>query len=162
MGFYGNHSLQLDEKGRMRIPAAYRDELGTGFALAKGPDGSIYVLSAEKAAEFESSLEKLLKGRTLFDAKAQLAINAMAEAIDYPIPDDQNRFMLKANFKRHASIKKDIYVTGAVDKLAIWSAERYENVLEGGDFDKLMGVVDAMLSEDAKISEDKPGADIKE
>ena len=54
--FLGTHEPKLDEKGRLILPARFRDELSEGLVITKGQEHCLYVFTA---AEFALITERL-------------------------------------------------------------------------------------------------------
>ena len=59
--FLGTHTPRLDDKGRLFLPAKFRDDLQGGLVITKGQDRCLYVWSR---ADFEASVERILSLRT--------------------------------------------------------------------------------------------------
>ncbi|MDR3264248.1 MAG: hypothetical protein LBT30_08075 [Clostridiales bacterium] len=137
MDFNGNFRQNLDEKNRMRIPAKFREGLGDGFVMMKGPSGSISVLTAAEAKKFQD----LLRGTSLLDPQGQLNANRITDAMYYPEVDEQGRFVLKNELKAFAKITKEIVVSGATERLSVWSVERYEIIFNDNDYDQVLSNV---------------------
>ncbi|MDR2047155.1 MAG: hypothetical protein LBP79_04565 [Clostridiales bacterium] len=154
MSFFGNYRLVLDDKGRMRIPAKYREELGAGFALTFGPKESVYILSAAKAKEHQDDLIAIAECLDLTQADEQDALRAVAESLYFPEVDEQGRFVLREEYKNFAKIKKEIVVSGAVDKLTLSGAESYDAQFAKRDYDSVMKKLRELK---LKIAADKAG-----
>ena len=56
--FLGTHEPRLDEKGRLILPAKFREELSTGLVITKGQERCLYVFPA---SEFATITETLLQ-----------------------------------------------------------------------------------------------------
>ena len=54
--FLGTHQPRLDEKGRLFLPAKFRDELAGGLVITKGQERCLYVFPA---AEFAAMTERM-------------------------------------------------------------------------------------------------------
>jgi MraZ protein len=139
----------------MRIPSRYRDELGDDFALSKGPKNCIYILSAKKAREYEDDLIALNAAADIFDFDGQMILNAAADALYFPDVDEQGRFVLKNEYKAFASIKKEIVVSGATDKLTLWGAERYDELFGGSNYETMIKKLYEMKMKKAEFEKDK-------
>lgn len=131
MSFEGNYRLQLDEKGRMRIPAKYREELGGGFMISPGPRGSLYVFTAEEAENYK----KMVSDSDMFDPDEQIFYDLVSYNMFYPEVDDQGRFVLNDTLKKFAKIQKDIVVAGSIKRLKIWSADVYDSIFDPANMD---------------------------
>ncbi len=118
--FFGEYYHQLDNKGRLRIPAKLRNELGNKYCVTMGIDHSLFVFSMEKFEE----LGRKLKEVPLGDVEAQKAIGALFfNAFDVE-EDAQGRFVLPQKLRKYAGIEKNIVVRGVMDRIEILSEER--------------------------------------
>ena len=117
--FLGTHSPKLDEKGRLFLPAKYREELARGLVLTKGQERCVYVFPV---AEFERITEAL---------KASQASPVTAKAVrDYSrvffasasdeMPDKQGRVTIPQALRDYAGLQRDCAVIGANTRLEIW------------------------------------------
>ncbi len=120
--FYGKFNYQLDAKGRMRLPAKYRADMGNNYLLLKGAGGCISVLGDEAL----NALNKKLKELPLSDVEGARAIrNITSFAVDVEC-DEQGRFILPLDLKKFAKIDKNVCIAGAGNKIEIWAQEIWE------------------------------------
>src|SRR5262249_43598203 len=83
----GTHTPRLDEKGRLFLPAKYRDELAEGLVLTKGQERCLYVFPQ---AEFGRITEALRTAPVTAKAVRDYSRVFFASASD-EVPDKQNR-----------------------------------------------------------------------
>ena len=83
--FFGEFSHQIDEKGRLRIPAKLKTDLKNEFVITKGTNGCLFVFNK---AYFENQfLNKLMEVPT-FDLDAQKPIRAfLSRLLKMPTAD---------------------------------------------------------------------------
>ncbi len=115
----GSYQHNIDPKGRVIMPAKFREELGEVFYATKGTDESITVLSkkaweelGEKICALPSAQTKDLK-RFLFSSAAEL------------IPDKQGRVLIPQLLRDYAHLEKDVVIIGTGSRVEIWDAERW-------------------------------------
>ena len=105
----GTYLHNLDAKGRLFVPANFREDLGTCFYVAVGanrePDGTL----CEKLAALPSS-------------KAAVSDTFFANAAKCE-PDSQNRFMIPKKLRDYAGLEKEVAIVGNNKKAKIWNAE---------------------------------------
>ncbi|MBV9205039.1 MAG: division/cell wall cluster transcriptional repressor MraZ [Actinobacteria bacterium] len=119
--FLGSHSLRLDEKGRLILPAKYRDELAGGVVITKGQDRCLYVFSK---AEFARLAEQLRA------AGAQRSYTRVFFSSGFDdLPDKQGRITLPSALRSYAGLQRDCMVIGADNRLEIWDAPAWESYL---------------------------------
>ena len=124
--FLGTHSPRLDEKGRLFLPAKYRDELATGLVLTKGQERCLYVFPLP---EFERITEALRTAPVTAKAVRDYSRVFFASASD-EVPDRQGRVTIPAALRDYAGLQRDCVVVGANTRLEIWDAQAWETYLD--------------------------------
>ena len=115
-----NHTL--DTKGRLIIPAKFRETLGEEFVISKGMDGCLFVYANDDWNAFEQKLTSL----PLINKEArQFARFFLAGAATVEV-DKQGRILLPAHLREFAGLEKDVVVIGANTKAEIWDRARWE------------------------------------
>ena len=116
--FLGTHTPRLDDKGRLFLPAKFRDELAGGVVITRGQERCLYVFTrgdfARKAEELQSAS---LTSRRDRDYGRMFFSSASDE-----IPDKQGRVTLPPPLRAYAGLSKDCVVIGANTRLEIWDA----------------------------------------
>ena len=119
--FLGTYTPKLDDKGRLTLPAKFREELGGGLMITKGQDHSLAVYPRE---EFAARARKAAAvSRTNPEARA--FIRNLAASADEQRPDGHGRITLSAAHRQYAGLTKECVVIGSVDFLEIWDAEAW-------------------------------------
>jgi MraZ protein len=116
--FLGTHTPKLDEKGRLFLPARFRDELATGVVLTKGQERCLYVF---KHADFAAQAQ-LLQNAPLTDRAARDYSRVLFAGAFDEVPDKQGRVSVPAALRQYAGLTKDCVVIGANTRLEIWDA----------------------------------------
>lgn len=121
----GTHAPKLDEKGRVILPAKFREELSAGVVLTKGQDRCLYVFSTK---EFESIHENIRQAPvTSKQARDYLRV-FLAGASD-EIPDKQGRVTIPPALRRYAGLGKELVVVGVGSRAEIWDASSWHQYL---------------------------------
>ncbi len=138
----GSVNHQLDEKGRMRIPAKFRDGIGVNPFAMPGKNGCIYIVPAENAQKVLGSIMSGdLYSRTDEQSEAISYLSANTEML---VEDNQGRTVLPKNLKDKAKIRKDIVVVGVFDHLEVWAEEVYNERYSVLDPDKIKKMLSAL------------------
>jgi MraZ protein len=124
--FLGTHSPRLDDKGRLILPAKYREELATGLVLTKGQDGCLYVFPA---AEFSRITDALRTAPVTAKAVRDYSRVLFASASDEEL-DRQGRITIPPGLREYAGLDRDCVVIGANTRLEIWEASAWASYLE--------------------------------
>ena len=123
--FLGTHTPRLDDKGRLFLPAKYREELSAGLVLTKGQERCLYVFPD---TEFARITEALRTAPVTAKAVRDYSRVFFASASD-EIPDKQGRITIPPGLRDYAGLQRDCVVIGASTRLEIWDAVAWETYL---------------------------------
>ncbi|MFI0349653.1 division/cell wall cluster transcriptional repressor MraZ [Actinomadura sp. 9N407] len=124
--FLGTHSPRLDDKGRLFLPAKYREELSGGLVITKGQERCLYVFPM---AEFQRITEALRSAPVTEKAVRAYSRVFFASASD-EVPDKQGRITIPPPLRAYAGLTRDCTVIGANTRLEIWDGAAWEAYLE--------------------------------
>ena len=135
--FIGEYYHNLDAKGRIIIPAKFRDELNGTFILTRGLDGCLTIYSTEKWEKIFEEINKLPETKK---ATRQYIRMLTANACECTL-DNQGRILIPANLSGSVNITKECVVVGANSHVEIWdkatwnaymddASENYEDIAE--------------------------------
>lgn len=131
--FMGEYNHSVDAKGRVIIPAKFRDKLGETFVVTKGLDGCLFVFAMDEWKNFEEKLRALPIANK--DAR-KFTRFFLAGAADIEV-DKQGRALLPSNLREFAELKKDVVLVGVSSRVEIWSKERWEDSTAFDDMDEI-------------------------
>jgi MraZ protein len=114
--FLGEHEHTLDEKGRLTLPARFRDSFPEGLVLSRGMDGCVYAYAKADWSELASRLAAL---DTLSKDDRMIQRHFFSGAAE-AMPDRQGRVMIPAQLASHARLEREVVVAGVHDHLEIW------------------------------------------
>ena len=120
--FLGTHTPRLDDKGRLTLPAKYREELRGGLMITKGQDHCLYVFPR---AEFEQLARKVAEA-PFTNESVRAYQRYLFAGTDEQHPDSQGRIPITAELRRYAGLSKECVVIGAVSRLEIWDAQAWQ------------------------------------
>jgi MraZ protein len=123
--FLGTHTPRLDEKGRLFLPAKYRDELAPGLILTKGQERCVYVFPVP---EFERITEALRTAPVTAKGLRDYSRVFFASASD-EVPDKQGRITIPPALREYAALNRDCVVIGANTRLEIWDSQAWASYL---------------------------------
>jgi transcriptional regulator MraZ len=129
--FTGSVDHSLDDKGRLVVPARFRERLGAGFFLSIAlPDPCLALYPAIAWGDVCAKLEAAPVKDTKFRAfRRQLF--AHTEEVSC---DTQGRVVVSASLRAWAGIEKDVVSIGTLDHVELWAKDRYdEHVRDRGD-----------------------------
>jgi MraZ protein len=123
--FLGTHEPKLDEKGRLILPAKFREELATGLVITKGQERCLYVFPQN---EFLTITETLRQAPVTQKAARDYSRVMFAGAHD-EIPDRQGRVTIPQSLREYASLEKECVVIGANTRVEIWDSKAWNSYL---------------------------------
>jgi MraZ protein len=123
--FLGTHSPRLDEKGRLFLPARFRDELAEGLVVTKGQERCLFVFPIQEFRRVTEALSQApVTQKTVRDYSRVFFASASHE-----IPDRQGRVTIPTQLRQYAGLTKDCVVIGANTRLEIWDTAAWETYL---------------------------------
>ncbi|MFZ5871865.1 MAG: division/cell wall cluster transcriptional repressor MraZ [Actinomycetota bacterium] len=125
--FLGTHSPRLDDKGRLILPAKFRDKLAGGLVVTRGQERS---LSIWPMATFEDRVAELTARAGASKASRDFLRVLLAGASD-EVPDKQGRITIPPALRAYAGLDRDLAVIGAGNHLEVWDAGTWEEYLAG-------------------------------
>ena len=119
----GEYNHTLDEKGRVSMPAKFRDDLGSTFIVTKGLDNCLFVYSKKEWETFEEKLKTL----PLTNPNARNFIRFFFAGATECELDKQGRINIPQNLRDYALLKKDVYIVGVATRVEIWNKEKWQS-----------------------------------
>ncbi len=133
--FFGEYHHQLDDKGRIRIPPRFREQLGEGAMLMVGLEKCLMLYTAE---DFKKRVYDRLSETDFLNLDAA-DIKRVLFSKTQPIEaDKQCRVAVNSLFLKECGIEKNIVTIGAMDHAEIWSEEAYKAHIEKIDIKKVL------------------------
>ena len=118
----GEYSHAIDGKGRLFIPAKFREKLGTTFVVTRGVGQYLSVYPMDEWEAFEEKIRSLKSKQAL-----ELQRYFVAPAQD-SMPDGQGRVLLSQKLRAHAKLDKNVLVAGMGNHLEIWDEETWDSM----------------------------------
>lgn len=124
--FLGTYEPKLDQKGRVILPAKFRDQLSDGVVITRGQDRCLYAFASD---EFQLMFEQLRKA-PLSSKQARDYIRVMLSGASDETPDKQGRITIPPALRKYADLTRDLAVIGAGSRVEIWDADQWQSYLE--------------------------------
>ena len=129
----GQYDHTIDAKGRIIIPAKFRDQMGDDFVITKGLDHQLFVYAPDEWNLFEAKLRAL----PISNPQARkLSRFFLVGASDVTV-DKQGRITLPMQLREFAGITKDVLLAGVGNHLEIWNPDRYNELNTYEDMDEV-------------------------
>ncbi|VDG24469.1 Protein mraZ [Lactobacillus plantarum subsp. plantarum P-8] [Lactiplantibacillus mudanjiangensis] len=120
--FFGEFEHSLDAKGRLIIPAKFRELLGPNFVITRGMDGCIFGYPPARWSTLQAQLDALPLTKKDARAFVRFFYSAAAECE----LDKQGRIMIPASLRQYADLAKKCVIVGVSDRFEIWSADKWQ------------------------------------
>ena len=132
--FMGEYNHTVDAKGRLIIPAKFRETLGDEFVVTKGLDGCLFVYSNEEWKNIEEKFRNT--PLTTKDAR-KFSRFFFAGAATCEL-DKQGWILIPSVLREFAGLQKDVVLAGVFNKIEIWDKERWmENQYDDDEMDDI-------------------------
>ncbi|HEY1135030.1 MAG TPA: division/cell wall cluster transcriptional repressor MraZ [Nocardioides sp.] len=119
--FFGTFTPKLDDKGRIFLPAKFREDMKEGLVVTRGQENALSVWSKEGFRR----LTERIQDASLTDKGARDYIRMLFAAASDEVPDKQGRITIPPILRRYASLEREVVVVGAMNRLEIWNPERW-------------------------------------
>lgn len=121
----GTYTPRLDEKGRLVLPAKFREELAAGIVITKGQDRCLVLWSA---AEFEQYAARINEA-SRSNAAARSYLRVLFSSANDQVPDKQGRINVPADLRSYAGLEGDIVVAGNGSTAELWQPDAWQQYL---------------------------------
>ena len=123
--FLGTHTPRLDDKGRLFLPAKFRDKLAGGLVMTRGQERCLYVFPMD---EFEKITQKFQEAPTSSKAARDYMRVFLSGASD-EIPDKQGRVTIPPALRQYAGLDRECTVIGAGSRVEVWDTAAWNAYL---------------------------------
>ncbi|WP_295697106.1 division/cell wall cluster transcriptional repressor MraZ [Lapillicoccus sp.] len=123
--FLGTHTPRLDEKGRLFLPAKFRDRLADGLVITKGQERCLYVYDVP---EFNRVATQMQQGPTSSKAVRDYVRVFLSGASD-EVPDKQGRVTVPTTLRTYAGLTRECTVIGAGNRVEVWDTAAWDAYL---------------------------------
>ena len=118
----GEYKHNLDIKGRVAIPAKFRDKIGAGAIITRGLDNYLFVFANKEWEVLAAKITALPLAQADSRAFARLMLSG---AMDLEL-DSQGRVLIPDYLRKYAGLAKQVVVAGVYNRMEIWDSERWE------------------------------------
>ena len=122
----GEYQHSLDDKGRVTIPAKFRELLGSSFVVTRGLDQCLFVYPMNEW----QILEQKLKSLSLMKSDARAFTRFFFSGATECEWDKQGRVNLPGNLRQYAKLGKECVVLGVSNRVEIWSKDTWEEYFQ--------------------------------
>ncbi|MCF6093595.1 division/cell wall cluster transcriptional repressor MraZ [Microaerobacter geothermalis] len=121
--FMGEYQHNIDEKGRLFIPAKFRDVLGDNFVITRGLDHALFVYPPNEWEQLEQKLKALPFTKADARAFTRLFFSGATETA----VDKQGRVNIPQNLRQYAQLQRECIIIGVSNRVEIWAKEVWDS-----------------------------------
>ena len=127
--FLGEFQHSLDAKGRMILPAKFRDQLAAGAIITKGRGRCLAVYTAEEFEDVASQVSEVAKR----GARERDAARVFFSGASDVQPDKQGRVAIPQTLRAYAGLERDVVVVGVYSRIEIWDTQAWRELDQVGE-----------------------------
>ncbi|MGM0420722.1 MAG: division/cell wall cluster transcriptional repressor MraZ [Bacillota bacterium] len=120
--FMGEYIHSMDNKGRVTMPAKFRDELQGEFVVTRGLDNCLFLYPLDEWKE----LEKKLKELPITRKNARSFVRFFFSGANQSGLDKQGRINLPNNLTKYAGLSKEVVIIGLANRIELWAKEKWD------------------------------------
>lgn len=123
--FLGTHTPRLDDKGRLVLPARFREQLAEGLVMTRGQERCLYVFPV---AEF-ARIHEQLRQAPVTSRQARDYLRVLLSGASDEVPDKQGRITVPPLLRGYAGLTRDCAVIGAGSRVELWDQSSWDRYL---------------------------------
>ncbi|MGM0410674.1 MAG: division/cell wall cluster transcriptional repressor MraZ [Bacillota bacterium] len=123
--FMGEYKHNMDKKGRVIIPASFRNDLDSKFVMTRGLDNCLFVYPRKEWKVLEDKLTSLPITNKSSRTFVRFFFSGATEC-DF---DKQGRISIPSNLREYASLEKEIVIIGLANRIELWASENWDGYL---------------------------------
>ncbi len=122
MFFMGTYTPKLDDKGRLFLPAKFRDQLAEGLVVTRGQE---FCLTVWPMADFVELTRRAQEAPVTVKGARDYTRFLFAGASE-ETPDKQGRISIPTMLREYAGLQRDVVVIGVMNRIEIWDPARWQ------------------------------------
>ena len=124
--FLGTHTPRLDDKGRLFLPAKFRDRLAGGLVVTRGQERCLYVFPMDEFVR----VAEIARNAPVTSKATRDYLRVFLSGASDEIPDKQGRVTVPAKLREYAGLTRDCTVIGAGSRVELWDTNAWDTYLE--------------------------------
>ncbi len=124
--FIGHYYHSIEAKGRLAIPALYREELASGGVVTWGLDGCLFLFPNS----YWQKLSEKLASLPMTNPQARNLTRLLVQSASDLNLDSQGRTLIPEHLRKIANLKKQVVVAGSLNRIEIWDRDNYHEHLD--------------------------------
>ncbi len=126
--FLGTHEHNLDDKGRIILPARFRSKLEEGAIMVFWFEECVAVFPREEFARLAAKMRSLPEG----SKEQRLMLRVLSGNAYEAVPDRQGRLTIPPHLRHLAGLNREVVAVGVMNRVEIWDRARWKETMQGG------------------------------
>ncbi|MHA6512241.1 division/cell wall cluster transcriptional repressor MraZ [Tessaracoccus sp. Z1128] len=127
--FLGTYTPKLDDKGRLILPARFRDALEAGLVVTRTQERALAVYPKDT---FEALMAEAMSAPSTVKQVRDYQ-RMMTAGASFEVPDRQGRVTIPQILRDYAGLDRDVVVIGAMNRAEIWDAETWQKYSQASE-----------------------------
>lgn len=127
--FIGDFRHKINAKGRVSVPAVFREQFGDTLYAVRGYEQSLSLYTSEEWDHLNAQLQELSRN----DAKSRRYLRKLYNGASKLDIDQLGRILIPQPLRDHAGLVDEVVFSGAGKIAELWSVENFENYLNEDD-----------------------------
>lgn len=127
--FLGTHTPRLDEKGRLILPAKYRDQMSDGLVVTRGQERCLFIYPMNEFVKVAGAMQ----AAPTTNRGARDYLRVFLSGASDEVPDRQGRFTIPVNLRQYAGLDREVTVIGAGTRLEVWDSAVWDAYLTASE-----------------------------
>lgn len=127
--FLGTHTPRLDDKGRLILPAKFRDRLAGGLVVTAGQERCLYIFPVDEFVRFSEAARAAPVSNKEVRAFTRMLLSSASDEI----PDKQGRVTVPAGLREYAGLARDCTVVGVGTRVEVWDTAAWNAYVESNE-----------------------------
>lgn len=124
--FLGTHTPRLDDKGRLFLPAKFRERLASGLVVTRGQERCLYVFPMDEFVRLAETMRDAPMTSKVVRDFQRVFLSAASDEV----PDKQGRVTIPPKLREYAGLDRNCTVNGAGSRVEVWDTTAWDTYLE--------------------------------
>lgn len=146
MDFLGEHKCKLDDKGRLRLPSALKQQMNPTangkFVINRGFDGCLELYPMDYWVQLKKVMDKKLNK---FNSAHREFYRRFTSGATELILDGADRINFPKHLMEYADIKNECYLTPGQNTIEVWSVQKYEERINNFNSDAYQDIANEVM-----------------
>ena len=145
----GHFNCKLDAKGRLMLPAEFKEQMGEqaeeGFVLRPSLFDNSLFLDLYTRKDWDEQQEKLRGKFNVYDEEGIEALRFLNRGVRFAKLDANGRLQIPKDLMEQGGLVKEVVVEALANKMEIWDKERHKKAMSTIDKKKVIDILNSIM-----------------